>query len=192
MFQINKISVVFAFSLLFLTSSCLPEQDLKTSKKFFDLKKVISKQIDWLTKSNAKVRKNAQIGGDRKEETLAVDWASELKVFVDSDINAPIFQDSYLVSQNANSLIYKALQKNLKVRELHIISQENCTNFSDLEEKLSEIKIVYRDENSFYFTKRNLAMQFKQGKVETYQVIGFQKIMFKDTLDYQVASEVLK
>ncbi|WP_295672104.1 hypothetical protein [uncultured Mucilaginibacter sp.] len=87
----------------------------------FDLTGYLKKDAAKLKKLNRPVDKTVTHNGVTETKTLHIaDWNSELGLFIDADINKPAFKNSYQVIDEDSLLVYKAKEKDLKVRELII------------------------------------------------------------------------
>lgn len=87
----------------------------------FDLTGYLKKDAAGLNKLNRPVDKTVTHNGVTENKTVHIaDWSSELGLFIDADINKPAFKNSYQVIDEDNLLVYKAKEKDLKVRELII------------------------------------------------------------------------
>jgi hypothetical protein len=101
-----------------LLPACKPE--IKNNGGF-DLTGYLKKDAARLNKLNRPVNKTVTHNGVTETKTVHIaDWNSELGLFIDADINKPAFKNSYQVIAEDSLLVYKAKEKDLKVRELII------------------------------------------------------------------------
>jgi len=85
----------------------------------FDLTGYLKKDAARLNKLNRPVNKTVTHNGVTENKTVHIaDWNSELGLFIDADINKPAFKNSYDIINEDSLLVYKAKEKDLKVREL--------------------------------------------------------------------------
>jgi len=98
--------------------SCKPE--VKTNGGF-DLTGYLKNDAVRLNKLNRPVVKFVSHNGVAETKTVHIkDWTAELGLFIDADINKPAFKNSYQVIIEDSLWVYKAKDKDLKVRELII------------------------------------------------------------------------
>jgi len=152
----GAIGLVCVFALPVLFSACKPE--IKNNGAF-NLKEYFAGEIAILKKQNLHVFKT--VTHDAITKTKAVnhnavtesktvhiaDWAQELSLFTDADINKPAWKNSYKVIDEGGLLIYRAKEKDLKVREL-IIKRDK--------QKVDYILIYNKTDNLLYTTTQKL------------------------------------
>ncbi|BAU53166.1 hypothetical protein [Mucilaginibacter gotjawali] len=115
-----KTAIVFigGIALSALVPACRP--GIKNNGGF-DLTGYLKKDAAMLNKLNRPVDKTVTHNGVTETKTVHIaDWSSELGLFIDADINKPAFKNSYQVIDEDGLLVYKAKEKDLKVRELII------------------------------------------------------------------------
>ncbi|MVN20899.1 hypothetical protein [Mucilaginibacter arboris] len=113
---------VLAF--LFGLASCKPDiQQSKTS--YFNLSPYFSLQAKKYAHANLSVLKTVSRNGEAETKKVKIEnWAGELSVFAESDINKPSWRNSYKTTVSGNTIIYTALEPDLKTREI-ILKREN-------------------------------------------------------------------
>lgn len=111
-------------ALLFALASCKP--DIQQNKNsYFDLANYFNAETKKLSKANFSVVKTVSRNGDTETKTVKIDnWPSELSVFSESNINKPSWKNSYKTTTSGDITIYKALEPDLKTREI-ILKKEN-------------------------------------------------------------------
>lgn len=154
-------------SLIFI--SCNKEKDL-TNKKYFDLKGFSESIIKELEKRKPQVTKTWQIGNQKEtKNTKEIDWAKELSLFVDSDLNKKAFINSYVVSENEQTINYDLKPKeNLSVKKMKI---------EGLVEKNSKrISISSSTSNYLFKTNSEIEMTVISGNLSEYSIYTIQKL----------------
>src|SRR3546814_3195671 len=74
-----------------------------------------------LDREQPQVEKTVMKNDQQEHRSMnGLDWKTELKVFLNSDINKPAWRDSYKVDSSGSGLRYQALEPDLKVRSIHI------------------------------------------------------------------------
>lgn len=105
--------------------SCKPDIQQNNSQ-FFSLNTYFKQQAQKLTKANFKVVKTVSRNGQSETKTLKIkNWPGELSVFSESDINKPAWQRSYQTTVSGDYTIYKALEPDLKTREIMLKKSNN-------------------------------------------------------------------
>ncbi|SEQ72174.1 hypothetical protein [Neolewinella agarilytica] len=112
--------------LLPLFFACTPDSAEVSSDKaaFFDLRSYVNEEVDRLTSRKTKVTKTITLNG--KTETKELDdlnFANDLRVFREADINKPAWLEKYETKRKALSgshqiTTYEALDSNLVTRQL--------------------------------------------------------------------------
>ena len=122
-FVISKIRFA-VLALVFGFISCKPEVQ-QSKNTYFDLNSYFANQAQKYSKSNFIVLKTVSRNGDTETKTVKIaNWPRELSVFSESDINKPSWKNSYKTTSSGNITIYKALEPDLKTREI-IVKKEN-------------------------------------------------------------------
>ena len=163
---------VFGVLILFMTIiSCNSESKVEQTKKYFDLKGLIERQIKTLNTQKPTVQKSI-IMADTSENQLikTIDWAKELELFIQADLNKPAFVQSYQVDSSLMGVKYSLKEKEkLPVKYLSI---------SRLGEDGISIEALINTNNYLYETERLLKLSIKDNELTDYQIDGFQKIVF--------------
>ncbi len=186
----KKITTLFFLS--FLCIACVPTTDISNAeKKYFDLTKFVQQQTEMLNAQKRKVKKQVNLSGQADEiQTDTLDWEKELALFREADINSPSLRDSYEISEDKVNgiVIYTAKEEKQKVREISIIFGENNT----VEKvNIKEIKIVFSEDNQLYEIQRTMEMQLKNNLLSAYSIKGFQKVILKDSLVYDISATLV-
>jgi hypothetical protein len=146
---------------------------------YFSIAAVIDQQVATLSARRAQSRKIIQ-AGKTKPDTLApqaIDWAQELQLFKEADINRPAWAGEYEVSEAAGKISYKAKKNTQPIRLLIV---------GGALEKPDYIEAHLSHTNLLFHTERRLQLQFKNGALATYRMEGYQKTFFSDTTRYSM------
>lgn len=122
----NKFSFRFAaLGFILNLASCKPEIH-QNKPEFFSLNTYFNQQAQKLTKANFKVVKTVSRNGITETKTVKIaNWPGELSVFSESGINKPAWQRSYKTTVSGDYTIYKALEPDLKTREIMLKKTNN-------------------------------------------------------------------
>jgi hypothetical protein len=117
------------FPFLFLACNAEELAEENQQEPFFDLAGYIDRQVDSLNEVRPTVTKTIVLNGQREEQQRQdVDFAADLRVLRDSDINRPAWLDKYTVEQSTTggrrSEVYSALDSSLQTRELRIMYRD--------------------------------------------------------------------
>ncbi len=158
------------------------------SAPYFKVKELLKQQQEQLEATKPQLEKATLIGEEAEQgEAKEVNWKKELRLFEQLDINKPVLARSYsidtLVQEGGMVLKYEALDADLKVKSL--------TVELDAQGKPLSIEGLVGEENAIYLARRNMRLNLKDGKVESYELEGFQKVTTQDTMKYHLSAKVL-
>jgi hypothetical protein len=143
----------------------------QTSTKFFDLSDYFEKEIKNLEEN--KVSFDKEITREDISQTkhhVAVDWNTELALFIESDINKKAWEEYYeidtLFTDAYDYVVNYTLlsQKDLIVKKVKLSFEAG---------ECVEVKIYREEENPLFISKQELIYNRDIG----FQIIGFQKIV---------------
>lgn len=111
-----------AILIISIWSACKPAvKESRAGLKYFDLKGYFERDSARLTKLNQLVLKSVKHNELTETKKVHIsNWGTELSLFKGSDINRTAWKNSYSVLADSNLLIYKALEPDLKTREILI------------------------------------------------------------------------
>ncbi|PPK88255.1 hypothetical protein CLV84_1220 [Neolewinella xylanilytica] len=117
---------------LLLLTACFAdevEEDLARDP-YFDLTAYINRQVDSLQAAGGEVTKTITLNGTTETKRMTdLNFATDLRVFREADINKPAWLDKYHSEREArgDSLIrtYTALDSSMQTRRLRVVSQDN-------------------------------------------------------------------
>lgn len=173
-------SVNFRFAVLsfiVFTASCKPEIQ-KNKNTYFNISAYFNGKAKDYAKANFKVLKTVSRNGDAETKTLDItNWANELSVFSESDINKPSWKNSYKTTVSGDLTIYKALEPDLKTREIIIKKHQN---------KLIYLMIFNVVTNKLFQTKEKLMFY----PDSLYSIRRKQYVRFLGTNDYLIEGKL--
>ncbi|MEM8582731.1 MAG: hypothetical protein AAGF87_00610 [Bacteroidota bacterium] len=128
MWQLVKLGIVF---LIFSTcAGSDSDSELETSGPFFDMKAYFQLQIDSLNATGTSIEKTITLNGETERHQMNdIDFAKELRLFQQSDINRPAWVDkytteSYLMPGSSQQLtVYTATDSTLSVQTLTTVAE---------------------------------------------------------------------
>ena len=165
--------------LICFLASCKPEVQ-QSKNSYFDLTSYFGAETKKLTNTKFYVVKTVSRNGDAETKTVKIDnWPGELSVFSESNINKPSWRNSYKTTTNGAITIYKALEPDLKTREI-ILKKEN--------NKVVYLMIFNVTNNSLFQNKEKLTYY----PDSLYQIQRKQHVRFLGTNDYLIEGKLKK
>lgn len=112
----SSIFLVFLFLL-----SCKPAAEKTFDPPYEDIKGFFEAEVTRLTISRSIVDKTiTQNETSETKKRIQIDWKNELNLFSGSDINKAAWKDSYKIIKDSSSIVYIAIDTNLRTREIRI------------------------------------------------------------------------
>ena len=130
--------------------ACKPDiKETGSAIKYLDLKAYFKADSARLNNQHKLTYKTVTHNGITESKNVKIDnWARELSLFTESDINKPAWKDSYQVQQNDHTLIYIAKDPSLKTREIIINKKDG---------RVQWIAIYNYTKNILYDTREKLS-----------------------------------
>jgi len=174
-------------------SSCESSSSAKKISAYFDVAELFLSQAKLI--KNVSFEKSASIDSLTETKTLKFDsleWTKELSMFINMDINKAVlvgaFSEEKTNSSDGSSVLYKKkpeVESGVQWMKLDYDSQGNVVAFSGR----------FEEENALYQNSRELSATFAtqngMSTLESYSIRGFQKILMKDTVNYQIEAKAL-
>ncbi|WP_258102845.1 hypothetical protein [Marinoscillum sp. MHG1-6] len=177
--MLNKIFVVIIFLGL---SGCAKVQPEVSS--YYDLNALLDQQAEILS-SGYGLDKKVTMDGATESKVVTLDssgWAEELSALREFSITEPAMVGSFEESTNGNTQRFD-LKKDEKAVVRYFQIQETDGKALIQAQNLAE-KTIYTD-------KKELTLTITDGVIEHYRITGFQKMIMKDTIYYEIAGQVL-
>ncbi len=185
-------SSFFAFVLAGIFLACNSGSDDQSGSKstYFDLKGFVGEQIALLTDLHPVVFRNMRIDGQKDQYMGAeVDWARELDLFVQADLNKPSLRESYTITR-PDSLTYEYHPKPEEkptVEYLKVVLDPVA-----LKPALVEARI--RTNNKLYDSAKNLrmecGMQGKEWRINSYEISGYQDLTLAEKKHFSTKTSI--
>ncbi|UOG74760.1 hypothetical protein MTX78_21915 [Hymenobacter tibetensis] len=183
--------------MLLLLAACGPGEDASVrpvpanrKPNYFDVKGFLDKQVADLNRRQPVVEKQVRLR-DGKTETTRVtktDWAKELQIFYQADINKPALRGAYevkAVTQSATTgqLYQRKVGVDATVRELLIT---RATNYPEA------MSATIIQDNPLFYSEKKLSLRADARGVKSYSVEGIQKLVLFDTVRYTVRTRIVE
>jgi hypothetical protein len=131
-----------------------------------------------LSNTNFSVVKTVSRNGDSETKTVKItNWPGELSVFSESNINKPSWKNSYKTTTSGGITIYKALEPELKTREI-ILKKQN--------DKVVYLMVFNVINNSLFQTREKLTYY----PDSLYRIQRKQHVRFLGTNDYLIEGKL--
>jgi len=146
---------------------------------FFDLEAYIEEQISDLNQEQPKVRKTISVEGQRETQQFdSLDYRTELKTFLNSDINRKAWVDKYKADSTfegsqLKQVAYTATGEDLKTRLLRVQYEQG---------KVSDIYIENRTNSIVADVRQDLHFQPGQG----YRLVTTQETVLSEEQEIEV------
>ncbi len=182
---------LFLVALVFIFGNCQSPTDTDAPKNYFNLKGFIETQVIELNKRKPLVKKEMTMGSSKdNQQTSEIDWAKELELFLQADINKQAYQLSYHLSQpDANTYLYTLKNgEKLPVKSLKIIVDASSKQPGLVEALLKEENKLYDSEKKLYLT----CTMRPEGiwLIKSYEISGFQHLALTDKKAFSVKGTV--
>lgn len=185
-----KHKIILFFGLLWATTACerpTPPTSAKAETSY-DLTSYLQEQKQRLQAEKPVVLKSAQTKGQPTEtlETSQLNWEEEFSIFNEIDLNRPALRDFYTKQEQVQEDGSTVIQYN-KVED-----SEAPVTYLQLqlspEKKLTSLEALIQDKNVLFYSKRKVRLEANatDGNVSGYHVSGVQKLVFGDSLRYQI------
>ncbi len=177
--------------LLFSLVSCHQDEARDDAPKvYYDLKGFIGNQIVYLNEKKPEVSKTAVLAGKRVvTKTREIDWKKELELFVQADINKPSYRQSYEVIRNG-PLHYEYRLKpgnDLPVAYLKVDTDSVLKQPLYVEALIRATNKIYNSEKKVVL---NAAKQDNLLEVNSYEVSGYQKLIFVEKKEFSIIGQI--
>ena len=164
-------------SLLFV--GCAETKTQNSTKTYFDLAGLVSQQITELNKNQPLTHKNLLI--EEKTEALnttKIDWAKELELFLQADLNKQSYQLSYNKEESPQMFTYTLkVGEKLPVKQLKIVFEKNSPK---------HIEALLQTKNYLYESEKHLSMDFDKKQLKNYQIKGWQKLFIGKKKSFRI------
>jgi len=183
--------ILITAALLAALCACQPDSEANQAKTYYDLKGFLEQQIQQLNAQKPQVLKETAVGNAHDRQTTStIDWAKELELFLQADLNKSAFKLSYTTTRpDSNTYEYrlkpteKLLVKYLKIKV------NNSRKVAFMEATVKQQNKLYDSEKHLLLTCAKTASGIWQ--LKTYEVSGFQKLAMSDKNTFLMRGLVL-
>jgi hypothetical protein len=149
---------------------------------FFDLKGYMEEQVEALNQKQPKVRKTILVDGQRETKQFdSLDYRTELKTFINSDINRKAWVEKYKADSTFEGSFLKQVTYNSTANDLK--TQLLRVQYKD--DKVSDIYIENRTNNIVADVRQDLHFQPQTG----YRLLTTQETVLSEAQEIEVEVE---
>jgi hypothetical protein len=178
--------------LLTLFGGCQPNSEATQTKNYYDLKGFLETQIKLLNAQKPKVLKQTAVSATQDNQTVSnLDWAKELELFMQADLNKASYQLSYDTRILADSTYEYQLKATEKLPVKYLKIKLNTAK------QVARAEALILQENKLYNSEKHLLLTCGTSKnnvwqLKTYEVEGFQKLAFNDKKTFSVRAVIVE
>ncbi len=184
----NYSIALLGVALLAFTACDRPVPPVSDNPNDFDVAAYVQAEIDRLQAKQPAVLKSVKTE-DQPDETIQLDqldWADELAIFAEADINKPTLREYYNREEEQTADGGKIIRFT-KTEDAKVPVESLYLEIS-AQDKLQQLRTVIRDENLLFYSKRSATLESnpETGRIQGYEVKGVQKMIFGDSLRYSI------
>ncbi|GAB3842687.1 hypothetical protein [Hymenobacter jeollabukensis] len=172
-------------------SSDPAERPARRPAGYFDTQGLLDKQVQQLQAQHPGLEKRVSLRGSAPEtQTLAQpDWAHELQLFYQADINKPALRGAYQVQTTDSAGLTRRSFRRLPDVD-HPVTDMTVLQAGPT---VRELRAIVNQQNPLFFSGKQLRLRFgEDGTLSSYEVLGQQKLVGFDTTRYVARGRVLR
>ncbi|MCC3160748.1 hypothetical protein LJ737_26160 [Hymenobacter sp. 15J16-1T3B] len=167
------------------------ERPARRPAGYFDTQGLLDAQVKQLQDQHPGLEKRVVLrGGAPETETLAQpDWAHELQLFYQADINKPALRGAYQVQTTDSAGLTRRTFRRLPEVD-HPVTEMTVLQAGPT---VRELRATVDQQNPLFFSGKQLRLRFgEDGTLSSYQVLGQQKLVGFDTTRYTANARVIR
>jgi len=184
-----------ALGALLLTACGSEDASVRTAPanrkpNYFDVKGFLDKQVAELNRRQPAAEKQVRLRDGKLETTRVakIDWAKELQIFYQADINKPALRGAYQVKQQNLPAGPRTIYQANGTAKTPVTTLSIATTASNPQLLAATIK----QDNALFYSEKKLQLAVRDGQIADYQVEGVQKLVMFDTVRYSVRTRVVE
>lgn len=158
-------------------------KETQTVKRYYDVDSLISGAIQKTlqNKDSVQINKIVKIDGEEEQKNFYLTQEgleNEMRLFSIMDINNPALAFAYDSEESDSELNYylKANENQTGIISLSVTKKENA----------QVLEALFSENNQIYYTSRRLKLGVGNGTIQSFEMTGKQKMVFKDTIYYSM------
>ena len=131
------------------------------------------------------LKKEVMLDGDSEIQTVEMDslqWQKELSFLKELNPNQAAYIGAFEEIQKEDDLLLK-----LKTGEKGILKS---LRIRKVDEQLTELHATIHEDKDIFTHHRDVSVIFEDESISSFQIKGFQKILLKDTIRFEIVAEV--
>lgn len=158
---------------------------------YFPLKQYLDAQVARLNQQQPVLEKRVTLRGSAPETARVpkTEWAKELQVFYQADINKPALRGAYTVDSttlpNGTQQITYARKPGFDNAVVRLAVVRNASGVQAIDATLQQ-------NNPLFYSEKKLQLRGEAGNLAAYQVRGVQKLVLFDTLRYATDARMVR
>jgi len=160
--------------------SCTERPPVGTRAEYFDVDSLLTQERSFLSTQNKRLRKQVQLGDSIDVQVLPADsitFSEELKIFEAINPSQNRYTNAFDIIKEGADVVYRHVDPFAELRQVTL-------NY--VGEDLSAIEGIVSEKTAIYTSYRAMSLRFAEGHLTSYAVSGFQKMLFSDTVFFQV------
>ena len=160
--------------------SCAEAPRVGTRAAYFDVDSLLALERSFLPTQNKRLRKQVQLGDSTEVQVLPADpgtVAEELKIFEAINPAQTKYANAFDIKQQGLNVVYRHVDPSAELQRVTLTYQGD---------QLSDIVGIIKEKTAIYTSYRTMRLQFAEAHLSSYSVKGFQKMVFSDTVFFQV------
>ncbi|UPL48973.1 hypothetical protein [Hymenobacter sublimis] len=158
---------------------------------YFNLLGFLETQATLLNQRQPAVEKQVLLRDGQQETTRVtqLDWAKELQIFQQADINKPALRGLYQVDSAATAEGFTRRSYRRQPGTEHPVEQLTVLSEGST---VRELTATVAQDNPLVYSAKTMTLRCQNGQVASYQVRGVQKLVLFDSVRYSVQSRVVR
>ncbi|UOQ79024.1 hypothetical protein MUN84_11150 [Hymenobacter sp. 5516J-16] len=158
---------------------------------YFNLLGFLETQATLLNQRQPAVEKQVLLRDGQQETTRVtqLDWAKELQIFQQADINKPALRGLYQVDSAATAEGFTRRSYRRQPGTEHPVEQLTVLSEGST---VRELTATVAQDNPLVYSTKTMTLRCQNGQVSSYQVRGVQKLVLFDSVRYSVQSRVVR
>ncbi|WP_425389729.1 hypothetical protein [Ekhidna sp.] len=145
-----------------------------------NFEELIKQQVPLLGKTT--IKKTVSLEGQSEEQVVQMDttkWKNELDFLKEINPNQPEYIGAFTKEQNGNQTVLT-----LGPEEKGELKNVRYVKIGDI---YSAINATFHEDKDVYVHHRDISIDFRDGLIQSIEINGYQKMMFKDTVRFGIS-----
>ncbi len=169
---------------LLILIACEAPVDQNATSDYFSLQGLIDEQVELLSDGTLRVEKQIMVNQDQDQLQQTLDSTAlrdELAIFNAFDPGRSQFKNAFEVLEQGSTTSF--IKKQGEGQSLQWVKMEDLGNGVKITGEILE-------ETSIYVIQKHMDLLVSSGKVKSYSLQGFQKMLYKDTTFFAMKATV--